>query len=559
MTDLFQAPGQIKPEQIFDILVRRRWIIILPLCLTLTLGLFFVMTTPRTYEASTMILVEPQRVPSDYIRSIVTSSINQRISTISQQILSRSNLEKIIEQFGLFSDEPGMYLEDQIESMRRRVMVRIEKTRQGTDAFSIGFKGSDPQRVMQVANTLAAYFMDENLKVREAQAVGTSEFLDAELEKTRKRLAERDKAISEYRAKYLGGLPDELEANLRTLDRLQEQMTLKDTRLQELESQLNVLQAQIAQTRTLQSQQADDEQDLFDFEESMEVVETENERKLAAARETYEELKLKYTGRHPDVIRIKKTIETLAQAVEKEKLQNREDEAEDSMLSTESDLDDGTLDTFDMDMAGFTLMQQQLQEKQIKEDIAKVQSDIVHIEEKMEAYQKRVEETPKREQELQALQRDYLNIKGIFNSLLDRKLEAELAVNMEKKQKGEQFRILDHARLPEKPISPDVKKMFLLSFAAGLGIAAGIIFLLEFFNTAIRYNDQIEKDLGFPVLANIPQIDKNSGRVVKKIDIVFFAGCSLYAMALIMFFVVLNQKGLERTTMFLQNYIDIMN
>ncbi len=246
MVDQQQSQLPIRPDQILDIIVRRKWILIIPLCVSLTIGLFITLTMNKTYEASTMILVQPQKVPSDFIRSVVSADINQRISTISQQILSRSNLEKIIDQFGLYEDDVNMYLEDKIASMRKRVKVKIERARHGAEAFSIGFTGSQPDRVMRVANTLASYFMDENLKFREAQAVGTSEFLDSELEKTKRKLEEKERRLAEYRTKHLGGLPDELESNLRTLDRLQVQLTDKHSALRETKNALNMFESQIA-------------------------------------------------------------------------------------------------------------------------------------------------------------------------------------------------------------------------------------------------------------------------------------------------------------------------
>ena len=247
MADPFQAPTQIKPEYIIDVLLRGRWFLIVPLCITLTIGLGITLTAKKTYEASTLILVQPQRVPTNYVRSVVSSSISERISTISQQILSRSNLEQIIEQFGLYENSARMYLEDKIEGLRRRIKVKIERARHGAEAFSISFTGSDPQRVMRIANTLASYFMDENLKVREAQAIGTSEFLDAELEKTKKRLEEREAKLAAFRAKYLGGLPDELETNLRTLDRMQRELTDKAASLRDLNNSIASLDTQISQ------------------------------------------------------------------------------------------------------------------------------------------------------------------------------------------------------------------------------------------------------------------------------------------------------------------------
>ncbi len=549
MAQPFQTSSPIKPDQILDILLRGKWIIIIPLCISLTIGLYITFTSEKTYEASTLIMVQAQRVPTNYIQSVVTSTISQRISTISQQILSRSNLEKIIDQFGLFEDEPTMYLEDKIESLRKRIAVKIQHARQDAEAFTISFTGSEPQRVMRVANTLASYFMDENLKVREAQAVGTSEFLESELEKTRKQLEEREQVLATYRGKYLGGLPDELESNLRTLDRLQNQLVDKNTVLRDLKNSLSLLNTQMAQSREMASQTSNDPFGGFDFEEEGSFAESESEQKLTEARKQYENFLLKYTDRHPDVAKLKKMIEKLEKTIEQEKEQSENLVLEKESIETEP--------LVMPEMPNFAAMQQNAQLTQMNNEIQRIQSDISTIEEQMNYYQSRVEDTPKRELELQSLKRDYSNIQNVFNSLLDRKLEAELSVNMEKKQKGEQFRILDHARLPEKPISPDVKLLFLFSIAAGLGIGGGIVFLKEIMGISIiRREEQIEQDLGLTILASIPPLERPSDKIRQKIQMAAFIGFSLYAAMFLAFFAVLNAKGLDRTLNFLKTNLN---
>jgi hypothetical protein len=146
----------------------------------------------------------------------------------------------------------------------------------------------------------------------------------------------------------------------------------------------------------------------------------------------------------------------------------------------------------------------------------------------------------------------------VYNSILDRKLEAELSVNMEKKQKGEQFRILDHARLPEKPISPNVKMMFLLSIAGGLGLGGGFLFLKELLTfSVIRRDDQIDTLLGLPILASIPPLEKPNGRTKKKIEWVMFICCCSYSAVFLAFFAILNHKGLDRTMNFIKNTLNL--
>jgi polysaccharide chain length determinant protein (PEP-CTERM system associated) len=494
--------------------------------------------------AQTSILVQAQTVPGSYVRSIVSSDINSRISTISQQILSLSNLEKIIDQFGLFEEEAvrNIYLEDKIEAMRKRITVNLSRARSGADAFTISYKGKDPERVMRITNTLTSFFMDENLKLREAQAIGTSEFLDAELEKTRKKLVEREEQLSLYRAQNLGGLPDELESNLRTLDRLQQQLTDKQAMLREGKNAFNALNAQLVQTNEMAAKGMEDQFDFSDFGDGVGLG-IRDEEKLSESEKELEALLLRYTRQHPDVRRLEALVEKLRNNIEVAKQDQQADP-----------LEEETFEVVEPEM-NYAAMQQKAQLSQMNQEIQIIESEMKNIQEKMLFYQKRVEDTPKREQDLLSLKRDYGNIQKVYNSLLDRRLEAELSVNMEKKQKGEQFRILDHARIPEKPISPDVRKMLIFSIIAGLGVSGGIIFLLEMFDSSIRRDEDIEEKLGLVILASIPTLKGPEYRLRKLFEIVAISLTAAYAFVLLACFVILNEKGIDRVVNFTKSII----
>ena len=193
----------IKIHHYLGLVFKHRWLLIIPFCIAMAAGMYLAIKLPKIYEASTLILIMPQRVPSNFVQSIVTNDIDSRINTISQQILSRSNLKKIIEEFDLFSDPKysGMFIEDKFADLRERINVEVNRAdrRKEADAFSISFKGPEPEIVMAVTNRLAGSFIDENLKVREAQAVGTSDFLADELITKRKRLEEVEQKLREYR------------------------------------------------------------------------------------------------------------------------------------------------------------------------------------------------------------------------------------------------------------------------------------------------------------------------------------------------------------------------
>jgi uncharacterized protein involved in exopolysaccharide biosynthesis len=276
--------------------------------------------------------------------------------------------------------------------------------------------------------------------------------------------------------------------------------------------------------------------DSFDFEDE---PYSDNKEMLSRLKEAMDSLLLKYTDKHPDVKKLSARIEKLEKKIEEKNAEQPEEKTENDSLFGEN----------------FAAVSIQKRIKENESQARQLESEIKDIEKKMEIYQKRVEDTPKREQELQALQRDYNNVNAIYDSLLDRKLEAEISVNMEKKQKGEQFRILDHARISEKPISPDVKKMFILYFGAGGGLAGAICFALFMLDSRIRTNEEIEKELGLDILAEIAPLKNKRDIFMKKLALTGFVFLSLYTLFIISCFGVLNFYGIDRTIGMIKSFL----
>jgi polysaccharide chain length determinant protein (PEP-CTERM system associated) len=503
---------KITPEFLLELAVRRRWLILIPFCMAIIGGIYYAIVTPRVYEAKTLILVEGQRVPENYVQSIVTAETSSRINTISQQILSRTNLEEVVQGFSLFtgSEYNNLYMEDKVAYLRENISVNVISDRRSqTEAFEISFKGKDPEKVMQVVNGLAGSFIDENLKVRESQAIGTSSFLASELSAMRIRLEQVEENIKNYRETNMGELPEQLETNLRILESLQDELSDRKQSVREAKLLLSELTNQYA------------------IRQPSVVVIGEGQgiqERGATIEELYSELESlqsRYTGKHPDIIRLKKQIDEMET--------NQKPVAGSSELTSTMRIP-----------------------REIRARVAEVQlelqlaeNEIENIESQIEIYQKRIENTPKKEQELLGLRRDYQNIRASYESLLNRKLEAEIAVNMERKQKGEQFRIVDHARLPERPIEPNLKKIFLLVLAAGLGLGGGLAFLMESMNSSLRNPDDIENSYGLPVLVEVPKILNPRQKLFRKIDFVGSVTASLFAAGLFSIFAIICLKGAE--------------
>ena len=202
----------------FHIFYRRKWFMLIPTFLGLVVGLTLIYLLPKAYLSSTMIIVEEQRVPQEYVKSTVTSSIEERLKTISQQVMSRTNLIKLIDDFGLYSEHKK---KPTVEAMVNNFRDRIELKVVGESAFSLSFSGKDPSSAMNITNALASRFIEANLRLREQQANVTTQFLQKELSGARMRLEQLDKGVEGFKEKNMGGLPGQLDANLRILGQLQ--------------------------------------------------------------------------------------------------------------------------------------------------------------------------------------------------------------------------------------------------------------------------------------------------------------------------------------------------
>jgi polysaccharide chain length determinant protein (PEP-CTERM system associated) len=513
-------------EKYKEIALRRRWWFIIPFLLTILIGTGWSLKLPKVYQAGTLILVQRQRVPSSYVQEIVSIDLEDRIRTITQQITSRTNLEKIIKEFNLYNKlGRHMFMEDKIQSLRKRIRVDVSRGgRRGANAFQIFFTGRYPKQTAVVANALTSYFITENIKLREDQAIGTSEFITDELENIRRRLLEKEEVLKRYREKYMGGLPEQLDTNLRILTRIQQQIVTNQENLRGSENRKLLIQQQISEAAEIRSARA------APAEAEGEVAQSPP---LGQLKTQLASLEARYTQRHPDVISLKEKIADL-ESTEKTDLKEVQEVPEGRGIS----------------QAEINLANQL---RGIELEIVNLKAEAAQLHSQMKWYQTQVENTPKREQELMSLNRDYRNIQETYNSLLSRKLEAEIAVNLERKQKGEQFRILDTAKAPIRPFKPNMQRMLLMTVALGFALGCGLAYLRETMDTSFRRPEDVEDALQIPVIASLPfTYNARELRRIKrkKILTVLSIGLTFLLLGVVM---VLSIKGVDATVNFIKN------
>jgi polysaccharide chain length determinant protein (PEP-CTERM system associated) len=510
-------PTDEKPFDIHDYLAicrRRKWYIAIPLVASILISCGVYKYLPKVYKATTLILVQPQAIPENYIRPTITDTVANRLNTISQEILSRTRLEKVIQEFNLYSEIRKSHpLEEIIEIMQKAIEVRVQEPRKDgretTNSFSISYEGREPKTVMMVTNKLASLFIEENLRVREYRAEGTSEFIAKELNSMDEQLKKKEKDIRNFKERSMGQLPQQLDANLRILERLQDELKTTSENMRAAEDRTVLLQNQIEQLKVRaqfsvprnlrRDQGAGTEGARNPIPEDPIITQLNNlKRDLSAAQS-------KYTDTHPDVIGLKRRIAALEpkvkelqeklEAERKERVTRKEGVIEQDLPPPVADPDTERLFTHYTEQYNNAL----LEAKRAKEEIK-------NLKEQIALYQKRIEDTPRKEQELILLTRDYELLKTNYQSLLDKKIQAQMAENLERKQKGEQFKILDPGRIPEKPIKPDRNKILLMGTVIGLALGLGLAWFRESLDQSFHTVSQVEDYLEIPVLATIPNL-----------------------------------------------------
>lgn len=501
-------------EHYWSIIRRRRWWLLAPtfLCWGILWGGSWFL--PSVYRSETLILVEQQKVPEHYVLPNVAADLQQRLESMTQQILSRTRLLNIIDQLHLYSGERARLGPDElVERMRKDIKIDLVQAAGKPDeltAFKVSYSGSDPKLTQQVTGDLTSFFIDENLRAREQASEDTTSFLENQLQAARKHLEEQEQRLRDFKGQYLGQLPGQLQTNLQMLAGLQGRLQDANERLGRAEQQKVYLHSLISQYRAL-SVQIHETTKTKDGETTPAALDDE----LKKLKSKLTELQSKYTDSHPDVVGMKDQI---ARA---EKLQKQIDAeltaltAKNAELTAKKSTNDA--DT-DLDLRGADpkaispVFELQSQLKANELEIQNRKQEIQTVEKSADEYKARLNETPVREQQLADLTRDYDQSRADYESLLGKRNQSELATNLERRQQGEQFRILDAPSLPQKPYWPN---RFLLSLGGtAIGLLVGIAgtALLEVTDNRVHQAKDLSDLSEAPVLAIVPSLVTASER-----------------------------------------------
>jgi len=521
-------PGKsFSPEEIVRIVKRRAWLVVLPFAIGLAAAPLISRFVPVMFRSETLIMVIPQRVPDSYVKSTVTAKMEDRLPSISNLILSRSRLERTITDFNLYPGQRAQgIMEDVVQRMRADISVALE----GQESFRVKYVSNDARTAQKVTARLASLYIEENLRDRENLADETNLFLESQLNDAKERLIEHEKKLEEYRRRYAGELPSQLDSNLRTIQSAQMQLQSNSESMNRTRERRLLIERQIADAQSLPvaaapAVAAGDK----DAAASLSTAE-----QLEAARAQLEVYKLRFTADHPDIRTLERTIRDLQTRLEQEEKRPAQPTPERSLSPAQ------------------LAQQKRLRDLQAELDVidhqlAASETEAARLKQMMAGYQSKVDVVPTRESELVELTRDYGTLQAAYMSLLTKREDSKIAANLERRQIGEQFKILDPASLPEKPFNQTQRMMVISSGAvAGLGLGLLLAAFLEFRDSSLTREEDIVRVLSLPVLALIPAMASSRERRSRRLKIIAVnvtAGAALVASAAILVIWRLHLRG----------------
>jgi len=461
-------------------LVRRSWFILVATLIIALATAIVAYFLPNHFKATTIILIDPQKVPNSYVSSTVTQSSVDRFTGLRQEILSATRLSQVIDEMGLYKQLKNKESPEKIvQTMQQDISVNTagvassshgEKT---IEAFSISYTNSDPSLAARVTNRLASLFIEDNLKNREQSVLGTADFLTKELEEAQKDLTAKENQITALKTKSAAELPESQVIHLQALNALQTELQSERDALERDQQQMSALAAGLSNNPSVVN---------LDAQDSPAVAAMETER--ARLQDEVDQLRKRYGPSFPDVVKRTKQISDLESLIE----ETKNKEIAKGVPGPHKDRN--------------PVVQTQI--AKLDEDIQKHQLRTHGIESQIVFHQRQLEQIPLFAQRMSAITRDYQGAEDHYKKLLERKFSADMAQDVEVRQKGERFEVLDPAQVPSTPDSPNRPIIDWAGLGAGFIVSLAVAFALEILSPSVKTENEVTSQLGMPVFGEVP-------------------------------------------------------
>lgn len=473
-------------------IVRRRFLLISMLSVIgIIAGVVAARVLPKRYISRTLVLVQqPEAQP---VTPLVTDNVNQRLATMQQQILSTTRLEPVIRDLNLYPrDINRMPMDLLVERLRQAVTITpiapmTETRAQNLPGFTISVAFDDPQLAQKICSMITSMFIEEDIKVSRGVDYGTTQFLNGQLDQEKAKLDEQEAKLAAFQRDHTGVLPEDTQTNMNLLNGQASQLEAATQAISRAQQDKSFAESILAQqTSAWQAAQAGQNPETFD-------------QQLEALQAQLVTLQSKYTDDHPDVIKTKNDI-----AVLKKKIEESDQQAKNSPSPDKNAAQKGE---------PTQIVQLRAQIHQYDQVIKERTAQQEEIKKQIQLYQGRVAASPGVEQEYKLLTRDHQTVLDSYNDLMKKRDASAMSTEYDQSKQNDRFHVLDPANYPNEPSFPKMPIFAGGGLAAGLALGFGLGLLLEMRDTSMRSEHDVEVVLRLPVLAMIPVIAQNAGKV----------------------------------------------
>jgi uncharacterized protein involved in exopolysaccharide biosynthesis len=517
---------------------------------------------PSTYRSTATILIEQQEIPQELVRSVITSFADQRVQVISQRVMTTQNLLSLVERYNLYPGirrtQPREVLLDKLRSDIGMRMIsadvidpRSGRPTQATIAFSVSYQSRSPDLALKVANELTSLYLNENLTSRTQLGQQTATFFSEESARQAAHIADLDKSLTAFKQKHSNDLPELVQLNLQTMERTELELHDAQNKLDALDSQRVLLEAQLAQINPTSQVFSDTGQRVMGPEDRLkmlksqlasykarfapghpDIVSTEREvqglesqvksdddtgdrvRELDEAKAQLARAREKYSADHPDVVRLQRTVDGLESSVGAAAKTGNRREA-----------------TTHSDNPVYIQVKGQLDALAVERDRMVKRRD--ELQAKFDDYERRMAKSPEVEREFHSMSRELETAQLEYRQILGKQTEVQVSQNLESERKGERFSMIEPPQMPEKPISPNRLLIVVMGLLLSLGLGVGAAAAHESFDASVRGPNDIRQLLQVPALASIPVIVTTEDRARRKKMIRYSWGGTVAAVILI--------------------------
>jgi succinoglycan biosynthesis transport protein ExoP len=530
-----------------DIIRRHKYLVIIPAVILSIISAAVIYSLPATYRSEGLILIESQEIPSDLVKSTVTSYADQRIEVIKQKIMTTAKVMAMVKKYQLYPDlrknQPvsaivGVFRQNiQVKMVDANVTdPRSGRSSRSNIAFTVSFMDKSAQLAQKVANDLVTEFLNENARTRTDRAAETTKFLQEESNRFERKVQLLEKKIAEFKDKYSDSLPELLQYNLSMVERLQQELADNQNQIMVLKDQIMTMSLEMVNIQPY----LDSQNRLSLAGEKV----TTAEQQLLQVKAEYSRLSAKYSGNHPNVQQLKRQIDslesdlgidtsevdrlTMALGLATEDLNNLKQRY--SASHPDVKVRQKQVQDLEVELSQAESQAKQTQKKDTKSatqenqlmspvylqikskidsserEIIRLQSRQTEVNEKLADYEQRVVKTHQVKRAYDDLTRDYENNSAKYKELRAKQLEAELAQNLETENKGESFTLIEPPRVPSKAEKPNRPKLLAMGVAVSVGTGFGLAILVEMLFGGLRGYNQISRVLGAAPLVVVPII-----------------------------------------------------